>query len=78
MRRSYDLETRSQTGVGRFDGEEPDDTPIYDRSGFVPGMALNGPAVIDQFDATVLVFPGDAARVDDALNIVIDRARQRP
>jgi len=61
-----------------FDGEEPDDTPIYDRSGFIPGMTLKGPAVIDQFDATVLVFPGDVARVDDALNIVIDRARQRP
>ena len=41
-------------------------------------MTLKGPAVIDQFDATVLVFPGDVARVDDALNIVIDRARQRP
>jgi N-methylhydantoinase A len=58
-----------------FDDDEPVDTPVYDRSGFAPGMTLAGPAVIDQFDATVLVFPGDVASVDEALNIVIDRAR---
>ena len=50
------------------------DTPVYDRATFAPGTVLTGPAVIDQFDATSLLFPGDIAKVDDALNIIITRA----
>jgi N-methylhydantoinase A len=29
--------------------------------------------VIDQFDSTLLLFPGDVARVDEARNILITR-----
>jgi N-methylhydantoinase A len=74
-------ETASREPVPRsrrsvwFEEVEPYDTPVYDRAGFAPGVTIEGPAVIDQFDATTLVFPGDVARIDDALNIVIDRAR---
>ena len=57
-----------------FDGEMPHDTPVYERSSFAPGATIVGPAVIDQFDATTLVFPGDVARVDEALNILIEVA----
>jgi N-methylhydantoinase A len=60
-----------------FDGDAPADTPVYDRTALAPGAVVHGPAVIDQFDATTLVFPGDTATVDDALNIVIDRAEGR-
>lgn len=56
-----------------FMGADPLDTPVYDRADLAPGAELHGPAVIDQFDATLLVFPGDIARVDDALNILIQR-----
>ncbi len=55
-----------------FGGDDPSDTPVYDRATLAPGAVVNGPAVIDQFDATTLVFPGDVARVDDALNILIE------
>jgi N-methylhydantoinase A len=60
-----------------FDGDAPTDTPVFDRAALGPGAVVRGPAVIDQFDATTLVFPGDTARVDAALNILIDRAGDR-
>jgi N-methylhydantoinase A len=53
---------------------EPDasvETPIYDRNTLNPGSEIKGPAIIEQLDATTLVHPGDTARVDDALNILI-------
>ena len=69
--------SRSPSPRGRrpvwFDGEDPLDTPVYDRATLAPGAEIVGPAVIDQFDATTLVHPGAIARVDDALGLVIDR-----
>lgn len=56
-----------------FSGTAPLDTSVYDRADFAPGTELVGPAVIDQFDATSLLFPGDTARVDEARNILIQR-----
>lgn len=55
-----------------FTGSEPHDTPVYDRDHLAPGARIEGPAVIDQFDATTLVFPGDVARVDGALSLRIE------
>jgi N-methylhydantoinase A len=55
-----------------FAGSEPHDTPVYDRADLAPGTRIEGPAVIDQFDATTLVFPGDVARVDGALALRIE------
>jgi N-methylhydantoinase A len=50
------------------------DTPIYERTSLGPDAEVEGPAVIEQADTTVLVPPGSNARVDSALNIVIDVA----
>jgi N-methylhydantoinase A len=47
-------------------------TPSYARARLTPGMAFDGPALIDQEDATVLVAPGFHARVDHALNIILE------
>ncbi|ESR25914.1 hydantoinase/oxoprolinase family protein [Lutibaculum baratangense] len=55
-----------------FADEAPHYTPVYERDTLSPGAVIEGPAVIDQFDATTLVFPGDVARVDDALNLMIE------
>jgi N-methylhydantoinase A len=55
-----------------FDPDRPVETPVYRRESLAPGQVLAGPAVIEQFDATTLVFPGDVARVDHALNLVIE------
>ena len=48
-------------------------TKIYDRARLAPGMALDGPAIVTEFDSTTVVLPGYAARVDVNFNILIDR-----
>ena len=40
------------------------DTPVYDRSTLQTGNELNGPAIIQQYDATTVVEPGWSGRVD--------------
>jgi N-methylhydantoinase A len=50
------------------------DTPVYQRGELLPGQALVGPAVIEQLDATTLLFPGDRASVDGARNLLIELA----
>jgi N-methylhydantoinase A len=47
---------------------------IYDRAALVPGDTINGPAIFEQFDSTVLVPPGHSVSVDRYLNLVIRRA----
>jgi len=54
-----------------FDPNAAVETPIYDRAALSAGTEIVGPAIIEQLDATTLVRPGDTARVDDALNILI-------
>jgi N-methylhydantoinase A len=46
-------------------------TPVYDRNQVQHGQPITGPAVIEQMDATTLVFPGDVAEMDRYGNIVI-------
>ncbi len=50
------------------------ETPIYDRTKLGEGAQIEGPAIVEQTDTTVLVPPGAGARVDGYLNIVIDLA----
>ena len=50
------------------------DTPSYAREGLTAGMVLEGPAIIEQSDATPLVAPGFRARVDAAHNILLERS----
>jgi N-methylhydantoinase A len=48
------------------------ETPIFERARLDAGAAIEGPAVVEQTDTTVLVPPGASARVDGYLNIIID------
>ncbi len=48
-------------------------TPCYARGALAPGMTFEGPAIIDQADATSLVAPGFLARVDLAHNLLLER-----
>jgi N-methylhydantoinase A len=57
-----------------FDAEMPAVTRIYARDGLLPQQVIEGPAVIEQLDATTLVFPGDRARVDASRNLMIEVA----
>ncbi|PMC64368.1 hydantoinase [Corynebacterium tuscaniense] len=45
--------------------------PVYQREDLQPGVRLSGPAIIDQFDATTVVPPGDLAEIDEWKNIRI-------
>jgi len=55
-----------------FDGDAAVDAAVYDRRALLPGHALEGPAVIEQLDATTLLFPGDRLTVDDARNLIVE------
>jgi N-methylhydantoinase A len=57
-----------------FDGAAPQDTPVFHRESLAPGFSVEGPAIIDQFDATTVVYPRDRIRVDEALNLVVEIA----
>jgi len=45
----------------------------YLRGRLAPGMAFEGPAVVDQDDSTPLVAPGFRARVDSGHNLILER-----
>jgi N-methylhydantoinase A len=76
--KSDELQT-AVVGVRRVYFEELGDfveTPCYARQRLGPGMAFNGPAVIDQDDATTVVFPSFRVTVDTAGNLILERRSQ--
>ncbi len=46
-------------------------TPVYDRAKLFSGMSLIGPAVIEQYDSTVIILPGQTVVVDDHANLLV-------
>jgi N-methylhydantoinase A len=54
-----------------FDSK-PVNCPIYLRSGLVPGDRFDGPAVIEEMGATILLYPGDKMQVNEFGHLVID------
>jgi N-methylhydantoinase A len=51
------------------------DTVIYRRDDLYPGDAVQGPAVVEEYGATVPLAPGFRAEVDRFGNLVVTRAR---
>ncbi|SFJ93212.1 hydantoinase/oxoprolinase family protein [Bradyrhizobium sp. cf659] len=47
------------------------DTPVYERDDLPCGFSFQGPAIVEQVDATTVVPPGASAEVDKYLNIII-------
>jgi N-methylhydantoinase A len=47
------------------------DTPVYQRDHLPCGFSFQGPAIVEQVDATTVVQPGASAEVDRYLNIII-------
>jgi N-methylhydantoinase A len=45
---------------------------VYDRDRLAPGDVIEGPAIIDQFDATTVVLAGQTLRVDPSGTLVIE------
>jgi N-methylhydantoinase A len=51
------------------------ETPIYERRRLQPSDCLDGPAIIEEFGSTTVVFPGLHARVDDYANLLLAKTQ---
>ncbi len=60
----------------RFDGTTLD-CPVYQRETLDVGLELRGPAILDQFDCTTVICPGQAARVDEGKNLIVTQEAGR-
>ena len=49
----------------------PVETPVYGMDQLAPGHRIRGPAIIEQFTSTVVVRPGDVARIDPYRNVIL-------
>ena len=49
----------------------PRRVPVYRRVDLLPGHQIEGPALIEQMDTTTVLLPGDAAEVDEHLNLIV-------
>ena len=56
-----------------FDGSTARESDVYERDGLDVGVSINGPAVVEQFDATTIVPPGWTARVDKHRNLLLEK-----
>ena len=56
-----------------FDGADFAETAVYGRAALRPGDVFEGPAVVEQYDATTYVAPEWLARVDALENLVLAR-----
>jgi len=56
----------------RFDGVDHD-CAIYQRERLDTGLAFSGPAVVEQFDCTTVILPGQSVRVDEFRNLVVTK-----
>jgi N-methylhydantoinase A len=46
--------------------------PLYNRERLIPGNRIEGPAIVEQMDATTLIVPGAVATVDSYLNLILE------
>jgi N-methylhydantoinase A len=54
-----------------FSRARPMKTPIYDRAELRSGQTIAGPAIVEQFDSTTVLYPGDRLKVDDVGNLLV-------
>ncbi len=47
------------------------DCPVFDRYGLEPGATVNGPAIVEEREATVFVGPDARCAIDEHLNLVM-------
>ena len=53
-------------------GEQSEiDVPVYERAAIAPGLTLDGPAILESSDATIVVYPGQLARVHGTGSLLI-------
>jgi N-methylhydantoinase A len=49
------------------------DCPVYQRERLDVGHEIAGPAVIEQYDCTIVIEPGQVAKVDGFKNLIVGR-----
>jgi N-methylhydantoinase A len=59
-------------------GTEFRNTPVFDRASLPPGGRIDGPAVVEEFGSTTVVFPGQTLDVDPHGILVIRPAQEAP
>src|SRR6185437_2593082 len=55
-----------------FAGEGWVETPVFDGARVAPGHLISGPAVIEEPDTTIVVYPGQEAMADHYSTYVIE------
>jgi N-methylhydantoinase A len=55
------------------DGASACEAALYERDGLAVGAVVEGPAIVEQFDATTVIPPGWRGRVDRRRNLVVDK-----
>jgi N-methylhydantoinase A len=63
-------DARRTTRPVRFDGRDLE-CPVYQRERLDVGLTVTGPAILDQLDCTTVIYPGQAARVDEWKNLIV-------
>jgi N-methylhydantoinase A len=67
-------DAKRTTRQARFDGRDLE-CPVYQRERLDVGLILRGPAILDQFDCTTVIHPGQAARVDEWKNLIVTQEK---
>jgi N-methylhydantoinase A len=49
----------------------PVHTPVFRRNELVPATIIEGPAIIEEKTSTIVLYPGQTARVDEYLNVEV-------
>ncbi|MFM1815167.1 MAG: hypothetical protein RLZ98_1862 [Pseudomonadota bacterium] len=55
----------------RFEEGDVEECPVYQRERLDAGLTFNGPAIIEQFDCTIVVEPGQVVAVDEFKNLIV-------
>jgi N-methylhydantoinase A len=63
-------DAQRETRTARFDGAALA-CPVYWRELIDVGLAVPGPAILDQLDCTTVIYPGQVARVDEWKNLIV-------
>jgi N-methylhydantoinase A len=48
------------------------EVPVFRRAALLPGATLRGPAIIEEKTSTIVLYPGQGARIDGYLNVEIE------
>ena len=68
-----DPEPKGQRDVYFAESDGFTETPVYDRYALGAGGTLDGPAIVEELDSTVVVHPGYGLAVDEVGNLVLTR-----